>query len=433
MVSTFTTNKHLEEPANGDYVNTWSTPVNANFTAIDTAFGGQTTLNAVSASGIVALTLSQYLPPIIFVTGALTANVNYQFPTGVGGRWSVVNSTTGAFTITFSSAGGGSAIVIPQGSTISIICDGTNVGRSDTAPSGAAGVSGNLQVNVGGLISAYSTLTFNGTNLGVGTSTPAYPLDIAGLGSFSGTGTSAGIRVYNSTVGAQRDYRLLERDTGYLAITDITAGLDRVAVLPNGNVGIGTTSPSTALQVVGAVTATVVVATSDGAAPAGDFQTPNSGTTGGVRIRGSATTNAAIVQFTDSTGVNQWGYGSIVSSGLFTWSGSFTASTMLVNGFSVGYLGLPQSSSTTAASTDVGKHIYTGAGVNINSGVFNAGDAFLVVNSGSSNIAINAGGGVLLRLSGTTTTGNRTIAGYGQASVLCVGGNVFYVSGAGVF
>ena len=39
MTSTFTTNKSIEKPANGDYVNDWNVPVNADWDIIDQAFG----------------------------------------------------------------------------------------------------------------------------------------------------------------------------------------------------------------------------------------------------------------------------------------------------------------------------------------------------------------------------------------------------------
>ena len=42
MVSTFTTNKVLEKPGNGDYVDTWNIPVNGDMDVIDQAFGGWT-------------------------------------------------------------------------------------------------------------------------------------------------------------------------------------------------------------------------------------------------------------------------------------------------------------------------------------------------------------------------------------------------------
>lgn len=127
MASTFTTNKHIERPANGDDVDTWDVPVNADWTIIDTAFGDVTTINVVAAAGTTALTVAQYRPPMIVLSGLLTANVNYQFPAGVGGLWTIRNSTTGAFTVTFSSVGAGTTVVVTQGARTNILCDATNV------------------------------------------------------------------------------------------------------------------------------------------------------------------------------------------------------------------------------------------------------------------------------------------------------------------
>jgi hypothetical protein len=132
MPSSYTTNKNIEKPANGDYNNTWSVPVNSDWDIIDRAFGGTTSLNAVGASGTVTLTTSQYQAPIIAITGTLTANVNYQLPAGVGGFWYIFNNTSGAFSILFSSAGGGSTVTLPQGFTIAVISDGTNIGLGTT-------------------------------------------------------------------------------------------------------------------------------------------------------------------------------------------------------------------------------------------------------------------------------------------------------------
>lgn len=135
MASTFTTSKGFELPGNGDYVNDWDVPVNADFTAVDNCFGGLTTLNVVSATGTIALTQSQYRPPTIVLAGLLTANVNYQFPANVAGFWFIVNSTTGNFTVTFSSAtGAGTTVTVVQGFSTSIVCDGTNVRVGVTVP-----------------------------------------------------------------------------------------------------------------------------------------------------------------------------------------------------------------------------------------------------------------------------------------------------------
>lgn len=138
MTSSYTGNKYIEKPANGDYPNTWNVPVNSDWDAIDTAFGGTASINAVGASGTIVLTINQYRPPNIVITGALTANVDYQIPSGVGGIWTVYNNTSGSFTITISSGGGGTSQIITQGSRLLIVCDGTNVSNADSNLSTAA-------------------------------------------------------------------------------------------------------------------------------------------------------------------------------------------------------------------------------------------------------------------------------------------------------
>ena len=137
MVHTLTPNKALIKPANGDDVDSWDVPVNADWDIIDLSLGGSVTINVVAAAGTVALTLAQYRPPQITFSGLLTADVNYQLPTaGIGGEWTVNNASTGAHTITFSSAGGGTSVVLPQGARTNIACDGTNV-FIDSAAAGA--------------------------------------------------------------------------------------------------------------------------------------------------------------------------------------------------------------------------------------------------------------------------------------------------------
>lgn len=106
---------------------------------------------------------------------------------------------------------------------------------------------------------------------------------------------------------------------------------------------------------------------------------------------------------------------------------------------SIGYLNIPQNSQTSAyiaVAGDVGKHIsITTGGVTVNASVFSAGDAFTIYNNSSSNQTLTSGTNVTFRLAGTATTGNRTLAQYGVATLLCVTGGanpVFVVSGSGV-
>lgn len=136
MASSFTTNKTLELPANGDYVNTWNIPVNADMTVIDTAFGGVTNLNATSGSA--TLTATQYRPLILNISGAITGNVTYTIPSGVGGQWVVNNNTTGGYNIIIASGGAGTSATVGDGFSVTVVCDGTNcyIPVSSSAPTG---------------------------------------------------------------------------------------------------------------------------------------------------------------------------------------------------------------------------------------------------------------------------------------------------------
>lgn len=115
-----------------------------------------------------------------------------------------------------------------------------------------------------------------------------------------------------------------------------------------------------------------------------------------------------------------------------TLSGMASASTVkdsLGTDYTIGFRSIPQSLNTTAAASDIGKHLYVSATTTVPSGVFVAGNEFLVVNSSGSAVTLTQGAGTTLRLGGTATTGSRTVAAYGVASVLCVGTETFYVTG----
>ncbi len=84
-------------------------------------------------------------------------------------------------------------------------------------------------------------------------------------------------------------------------------------------------------------------------------------------------------------------------------------------------------------SGDVGKHIsITTGGVTVPNSVFNVGDAVSIYNNSGSNQTITQGASTTLRSAGTANTGNRTLAQYGVCTILCVGSNIFVISGAGL-
>ena len=122
MTTPTTTNRSLYVPTRGSEVGTWDTPINANFTAIDTLFGGVTSISVSSSN--VTLNTSQTQNAIIRLTGTLSANIDVIFPT-VAAIYTVENLTTGAFYVRCKMASG-NAIGIPQGVPTQVFTDGTD-------------------------------------------------------------------------------------------------------------------------------------------------------------------------------------------------------------------------------------------------------------------------------------------------------------------
>jgi hypothetical protein len=120
-------------------------------------------------------------------------------------------------------------------------------------------------------------------------------------------------------------------------------------------------------------------------------------------------------------------------------SPSFTG-TVTYNGIEVGFRGVPLTTQNGAytfvaadkgkgrAKTDANPYNYT-----VPASVFAAGDVITVRHSGSAgNITLVQGVGLTLGLAGTTTTGNRTIAPGGLATIFFDSATQATVSGAGV-
>jgi hypothetical protein len=128
MVSTFTPNIQLEEPARGDYVGTWDTPVNANMTLLDLVVGGQTTISG--AAGSVVLAAAQFQCKTITFNSTLLASITVTFPTSFTKSYEIYHTCTGssAFVITLqTTVAGGQVVCCPPGEIAEVISDGTNI------------------------------------------------------------------------------------------------------------------------------------------------------------------------------------------------------------------------------------------------------------------------------------------------------------------
>jgi len=119
--------------------------------------------------------------------------------------------------------------------------------------------------------------------------------------------------------------------------------------------------------------------------------------------------------------------------------GNITGNTA---GYAIGYRDIPQVSftgNTTIATTDAGKHFYSTQSSNYiltiannASQGFQVGAAITVVNQGTGTISIAQGSGVLLYLAGNASSGNRSVATFGMATIMKVATDTWFINGTGV-
>lgn len=138
MASTYSDQLRIELIANGEASNTWGTKTNTNLELIESAIsgmvtiattGGDTTLTTVSGGD------DQARHAILNVTGVLVSNANIIVPAKTK-LYAVVNATSGAYTVTVKVTGQ-TGVVVTQGATAHVYCDGTDVEMLVGGPSQA--------------------------------------------------------------------------------------------------------------------------------------------------------------------------------------------------------------------------------------------------------------------------------------------------------
>ena len=231
---TVTTNQGLNLPATGD--SNWNTPLNANFSIIDKAFGGNQEISVTGVTATpVAITLTQYQNMLITFTGILTANATYQIPAGIGGCWIFNNAASGAYTITVGTSTAGVTQVVLQDIPVTLYSDGTNIIPAGPDLSSGGTITGNLAIT--NTLTAVGTITSSSSVLA-----PSFYTN-DNSGAFGYVNSDASIFVYNAT--------------GSSGITKTiilnTDNTERLRVTSAGNVGIGTSTPSAKLEVNGSI------------------------------------------------------------------------------------------------------------------------------------------------------------------------------------
>lgn len=168
----------LDDQATGANNNTWGDVADANFGFLELAIARF--LSIATTGGTTTLTTAQNRYPVIRFTGVLASNATIEVRTAEK-NWTIINATTGNFTLTVKTAAG-TGKTVPRGSALKLYCDGTNVeyARAPGVPAAQAGgtvdaitavfspvtVSGDLQDNYLWIVEAAgantsTTPTFN--------------------------------------------------------------------------------------------------------------------------------------------------------------------------------------------------------------------------------------------------------------------------------
>ena len=138
---------------------------------------------------------------------------------------------------------------------------------------------------------------------------------------------------------------------------------------------------------------------------------------------------------TDGTyGIKSYSTGSWVSVQTLTSAGNATFAGTVTD--SKGNLrSIPQLNKTAnyeLMATEAGKHVTTTHNITVPNSVFSAGDAVTIINNSGSDITITQAAGVTMYNTADASSGNRTLAGRGMATILFTGASTAYVSGAGL-
>jgi hypothetical protein len=262
------------------------------------------------------------------------------------------------------------------------ICGYTTQAISDssdtviTIPDGTTGVARNMYIRCTG------TLTAN-RNLIVPAYTKLYFIDNATTGGYSVTvkvSGQTGVAVANGAKSA-----LFCNGTDVVSALTLSVS-SVVGTLPVANGGTGATTLTGVLKGNGTSAFTAAVAGTDYVAPSGSLGTPTSGNLQNCTADGS---NA------------------------------------------VGFLGLPQSSSTTLATSDRGKCVVATSTITIPNSTFAAGDAVTIFNNSASSITLTSNL-TTLYLAGSASTGSRTLAQRGVATLYFISSTSAVISGSGI-
>jgi hypothetical protein len=294
MANTYSSSLRLIIQQDGTNQGTWGGYTNTNIaTLLEQAVAG---IGNITVSGSSNYTLTstngasdEARNAVLNITGTLTAAINVICPTAAK-TYIVKNGTTGGYAITLKTSAG-TGISVPNGSTMLLYCDGTNVVEGVTKINGTATNATTATNLAGGSAGSIPYQTASGATSQLAAGTNGYILTLSGgLPTWSAPATS-GVTSFSAGT------------TGLTPNTATTGGVTLSGTLGVANGGTGvTTSTGTGNNVLSAsptLTGTVTAATVN-------MTTPQYGGVAMSRmVQGTAqnTTSGTAIDF---TGIPSW-------------------------------------------------------------------------------------------------------------------------------
>jgi hypothetical protein len=234
-----------------------------NATTIGATTASTGAFSTLSATGAITSTLATGTAPLVIASTTKVANLN-------------VDSLDGADW----------ASPAALGSTTPAAVSATTLTTSSTVTFNGGTANGVAYLNGSKVVTSGSALTFDGTNLGIGTSSPVYKLDVRGsvyVQRDTNPTNALALQLTNQTTSSNNGCRLsfdsynigssalgVPTDSASLAFYTGGVTTERARIDASGNLGVGTTSPSQKLDVNGNITATAWIGRANGSAPSAD-------------------------------------------------------------------------------------------------------------------------------------------------------------------
>lgn len=169
MPTTYTTNLKLAKPATGDLSGTWGATVNDNVTSmIEEAITGRAALSTWTSNAQTITTSNGTTSSgrclLLDLAGTLTATGTLTVPS-VNKFYIVRNGTTGGYAVTVT-MGSGTTVSVPNGETVMVYVDGTNIKVAVTTVSKADTATTATTVTTNANLTGHITSTGNAAVLG---------------------------------------------------------------------------------------------------------------------------------------------------------------------------------------------------------------------------------------------------------------------------